>query len=401
MTLDTPFSSWLAALRRDVDSSTFVKLELRKPYASAGDLKSVEARLILVKRELKLSFTYHHKTRDIVKNYSIDESQGLLRELMATSFSSATVYALTEDVVLTKRDTGFEITTTAATETKVPELSHNRAKERLIESAGKPYLRALGLTDIKGNVNKNSQDKFRQINKYVEILDGLIKQLPSRDILRIVDMGAGKGYLTFALYDHVVNTLRLRAEIVGVEFRQDLVTLCNGIARSSGFDGLRFEQGTIAQHDCNGADIVIALHACDTATDDAINKAVRADAVLIVVAPCCHKQIRREIAKNEHGNSPLEFLMKYGTYVERVSEMVTDGMRAQLMELAGYRSNLFEFIGDAHTPKNVMIVGSKIAPRSEVERTKILESLAETKRQFGIGTHQLERLLAQGPDKLL
>jgi Methyltransferase domain len=179
------------------------------------------------------------------------------------------------------------------------------------------------------------------------------------------------------------------------------VTLCKRIAVAAGFYGLRFEQGTIAQHGCAGADVVIALHACDTATDDAINKAVRANASLIVVAPCCHKQIRREITKNETGKSPLEFLMKYGTYVDRVSEMVTDGMRAQLMELADYRSNLFEFIGDAHTPKNVMIVGTKIAARSDAERTKILASLAETKRQFGIGTHHLERLLAQGPNKLL
>ncbi len=397
MTTDQHITSWLTAVRNAVASSSFIKMELRKPLPAAGDLKSVDVRLILVKRELKLSFTYHYKTRDIVKNHGIDESVVLLAELLTTSFSQGRLFASGEDILFS----GGTVLRFAATQKKLPVLAHNRTKERLIEGAGKAYLHALGLTDAAGSVHKNSQDKFRQINKYVEILDGLIKQMPPRDVLRIVDMGAGKGYLTFALYDHVVNGMGLKAEIVGVEFRKDLVMLCNGIATASGFGGLRFEQGTIAQHDCSGADIVIALHACDTATDDAINKAVRADAALIVVAPCCHKQIRREIAKNESGNSPLEFLMKYGTYVERVSEMVTDGMRAQLMELASYRSNLFEFIGDAHTPKNVMIVGSKVAPRSQVERTKILESLAETKRQFGIGTHQLERLLAQGPDKLL
>jgi hypothetical protein len=401
MSVETSISRWLAVFQDSAEQQHFVRLELRKALAPAGDLKSVDVRPILVKRQPKLSFTYHHKTRDIVKNHTPSESTELLQALLAEKFSFAKIYTLAEDTSISRQGNDFVLKRTVASEKALPTLSHNRVKEHLIAASGKPYLYALGLADAKGNVHKTSQDKFRQINKYVEILDGLIKQLPSRDILRIVDMGAGKGYLTFALYDHVVNTLRLRAEIVGVEFRQDLVTLCNGIARSSGFDGLRFEQGTIAQHDCNGADIVIALHACDTATDDAINKAVRADAMLIVVAPCCHKQIRREIAKNDPGNSPLEFLMKYGTYVERVSEMVTDGMRAQLMELVGYRSNLFEFIGDAHTPKNVMIVGSKIAPRSAAERKTILASLAETKRQFGIGTHQLERLLTQGPDKLL
>jgi Methyltransferase domain len=401
MSAESPLSLWLSVFYDSAVQQCFVRLELRKALAAAGDLKSVEARLILVKGQPKLSFTYHHKTRDIVKNHAAGESVELLRELLAEKFSFAKVYTLTEDVSVSRRDDDFVLTRTAASENVLPALSHNRTKEHLIAASDRPYLHALGLADAKGNVHKTSQDKFRQINKYVEILDGLIKQLPSRDVLRVVDMGAGKGYLTFALYDHVVNTLKLKAEIVGVEFRQNLVMLCNDIAAASRFDGLHFEQGTIAQHDCSGADVVIALHACDTATDDAINKAVRAGTALIVVAPCCHKQIRREIAKNESGNSPLEFLMKYGTYVERVSEMVTDGMRAQLMELAGYRSNLFEFIGDAHTPKNVMIVGRKIAPRSEVERTKILESLAETKRQFGIGMHQLERLLVQGPDKLL
>jgi Methyltransferase domain len=401
MSVETSISRWLAVFLNSAEQQHFVRLELRKALAPAGDLKSVDVRPILVKRQPKISFTYHYKTRDIVKNHTPSESIELLRALLAEKFSFAKIYTLAEDISILRQGNDFVLKRTVASEKALPTLSHNRVKEHLIAASGRPYLHALGLADAKGNVHRTSQDKFRQINKYVEILDGLIKQLPSRDILRIVDMGAGKGYLTFALYDHVVNTLKLNAEIVGVEFRRDLVTLCNGIARSSGFDGLRFEQGTIAQHNCNGADIVIALHACDTATDDAINKAVRADAMLIVVAPCCHKQIRREIAKNEHGNSPLEFLMKYGTYVERVSEMVTDGMRAQLMELAGYRSNLFEFIGDAHTPKNVMIVGSKIAPWSKLERTKMSESLAETKRQFGIGIHQLERLLAQGPNKLL
>ena len=401
MSAETPISLWLSVFHDSAVQQRFVRLELRKALAPAGDLKSVDVRPILIKGQLKFSFTYHHKTRDIVKNHTAGESVELMRELLAEKFSFAKVFTLIEDVSVSRHLADFVLARTAASEKLLPALSHNRMKEHLIAATGRPYLHALGVADAKGNVHKTSQDKFRQINKYVEILDGLIKQLPTRDVLRVVDMGAGKGYLTFALYDHIVNTLRLKTEIVGVEFRQDLVTLCNDIAAASGFERLRFEQGTIAEHDCSGADIVIALHACDTATDDAINKAVRAEASLIVVAPCCHKQIRREIAKNELGNSPLEFLMKYGTYVERISEMVTDGMRAQMMELAGYRSKLFEFIGDAHTPKNVMIVATKVTSRSEAERTKILESLTETKRQFGIGTHQLERLLAQGPDKLL
>jgi Methyltransferase domain len=386
-------NEWLAALAHAVTALEFVKLELRKPTAAAGDLKSIDVRPIMVKRELKLSFTYHHQTSDIVKNYTMAESREILTELLDARFASGKLYTLGSDMHLARQPNGMVLSKSAPTQKHLPELSHNRAKERLIESAGKPYLHALGLTDAKGAVHKNSQDKFRQINKYIEILDGLIKQLPVHGTLRVVDMGAGKGYLTFALYDHLVNTLSLKVEVIGVEVRQHLVTLCNEIAVANGFGNLHFEQGSIGQFDCSGADVVVALHACDTATDDAINKAIRAKASLIVVAPCCHKQIRREIEGN-HGDGTLGFLMRYGTYVERVSEMVTDGMRAQLMELKGYRSNLFEFIGDAHTPKNVMIVATKLMKERSAEETASIEaSIASAKAQFGIKTHQLERLL--------
>ncbi len=242
-------------------------------------------------------------------------------------------------------------------------------------------------------MHRNSQDKFRQINKYVEVLDGLIKPPDSGEKLRIVDMGAGKGYLTFALYDHLANSLRLDVDVVGVEQREDLVALCNDIARAEDFKNLRFVQGSIAKHDCAGADIVIALHACDTATDDAINKAIRAQASLIVVAPCCHKQIRREMERGS-GTHSLGVLMRHGTYVDRLAEMVTDGLRAELLELQGYKTKLFEFVSDAHTPKNVMIVASRQASgRRPEEVEKLRASIAATKAQFGIAAHHLERLL--------
>jgi hypothetical protein len=195
------------------------------------------------------------------------------------------------------------------------------------------------------------------------------------------------------LYDYLTHTLKMKVELVGVEFRAELVVQCNGIAQAAGFRGLRFVEGSIAAYDCQGADVVIALHACDTATDDAIAKAVNANASLIVVAPCCHKQIRRAIQQTPAG---LSFLMKYGTYVERISEMVTDGLRAQLMELSGYRTNLFEFISDAHTPKNVMIVATKLANAlKEKEQAALRASIAQTKADFGIVAHALERLLSQ------
>lgn len=371
-----------------------VKVTLSKPTATAGDVKSIDIRPIMVKRALKLSFTTHHRTRDVVKNYPPQEAAALMVSQLTEHFNAARCCATSGDITLTRRDGQYQMSHHAASVAAAPTLSHDQPKQRLIMSAGKPYLHALGITDANGTVYKNAQDKFRQINKYIEILDGLLRQLPPRDTLRLVDMGAGKGYLTFALYDYIAHTLARPVEITGVESRADLVTQCNAIAQAAGFSGLRFVESSIAAYDCSGADGVIALHACDTATDDAIAKAVRADAALIVVAPCCHKQVRRALPKPDAAH-PLAFLLQHGTYVERLSEMVTDGIRAQLMELHGYRSKLFEFISDAHTPKNVMIVGVRAAtPPSEKTQHSLREAIAHSKAHFGITHHRLEGLLA-------
>jgi SAM-dependent methyltransferase len=395
MELDATLNEFVNGLRDAVAAGALVKLTLSKPTATAGDVTSIDIRPIMVKRELKLSFTTHYRTRDVVKNYPPHEAAEMVAAQLTEHFAQAHLRTTQGDIKLACRGLHFTLSRHAASITRAPELSHDRAKQRLITSVGKAYLHALGISDAKGVVYKNAQDKFRQINKYIEILDGLLGQLPPRETLRIVDMGAGKGYLTFALYDYITNTLKRPAEITGVEFRADLVASCNAIAQASGFKALRFVEGSIEAYDCARADVVIALHACDTATDDAIAKAVKANAALIVVAPCCHKQIRRAMGTVAEGN-PLGFLLAHGTYVERISEMVTDGIRAQVMELHGYRTKLFEFISDAHTPKNVMIVGVKAAtPLSEKAAGAIRSSIETSKVQFGISHHQLETLLLE------
>ena len=170
-----------------------------------------------------------------------------------------------------------------------------------------------------------------------------------------------------------------------------MVDLCNQIATESGFSGLSFVQGTIEDYEAAGIDLLIALHACDTATDDAIFKGIKAKAELIVVAPCCHKQIRREIEKGKAKND-LDFLTKYGIFLERQAEMVTDGIRALLLEYAGYKTKVFEFISDAHTPKNVLVVGVR-AKDNTSDKGGILEKISNTKKYFGIAYHHLEKLM--------
>lgn len=382
---------WLTRLCDALAAGECVSARLSKPHAAAGDLKSIDLRPILVKRAMKVSVTYHHRTRDIVKNYVPADIAAVLMPLLQTHFATAFLCSTRADVSLQQKGHAAHVTEHPPQQTRAPELSHDRAKNRLISSENKPYLHALGIADAAGKVHKNAQDKFRQINKYIELLDGLIRPLP-QDMLRVVDMGAGKGYLTFALYDYVTQVLGRKAEIIGVEYRADLVQQCNAIAQSAGFTGLRFVQGSIADYDCAGVDMVIALHACDTATDDALHKAVVAGASLIVVAPCCHKQIRRAMGAVPPTHA-LQPMLRFGTYQERMAEMLTDAMRTQLLELRGYRTNLFEFISDAHTPKNVMIVASKHGAPSEKEAARLRAALAHSKAEFGIAEHYLERLL--------
>jgi SAM-dependent methyltransferase len=388
---------FISSLSGSILDNTFIKISLGNYKGSEQELRNIYVKRILIKRIENLSFTYRHKTRDIVKNYSIDEGIKLIQEGIENGFKIATLFTNEFNLILEQLNNQKFTTRKTNSSSKKSEISldHDHAKKRLIESEGKAYLHELKITDAEGNVYKNAQDKYKQINHYVEILSSLIKEIPNDKLKKVVDMGSGKGYLTFALYDYLTNVLNLETTVTGVEFRPDMVELCNNIAQKTGYKNLNFTEGTIENYDSIDTNILIALHACDTATDDAIYKGITAQADLIVVAPCCHKQIRREMEKNKVSNE-LDFLMKYGIFLERQAEMVTDGIRAMILEYFGYKTKVFQFISDAHTPKNVLVVGikGKTNPQKQAE---ILERLKATKDYFGIGFHHLERLFNTPP----
>ncbi len=381
------------SLSESILANTFIKISLGNYKGSEDGLRNIYVKKVLIKRLENLSFTYRYKTRDIVKNYAVEEGIKLVQEAIENGFRIATLFTNEYDLIMEQLN-NQKITlrkTNPSSKNSAISLDHDHAKKRLIESQGKGYLHELKITDAEGNVYKNAQDKYKQINHYVEILSSLIKEIPEKKLKKVVDMGSGKGYLTFALYDYLTNVLNLDTTVTGVEFRPDMVELCNDIAQKTGFKNLNFTEGTIENYDSTDTNILIALHACDTATDDAIYKGITAQADLIVVAPCCHKQIRREMEKNKASNE-LDFLMKHGIFLERQAEMVTDGIRAMILEYFGYKTKVFQFISDAHTPKNVLVVGikGKINPKKQA---KILEKLKATKAYFGIDYHHLEKLL--------
>jgi SAM-dependent methyltransferase len=378
-----------------MDDGTFVSLSLGNYKGAEENLKNILVKRTLIKRQEKLSFTYRFKTRDLFKNHDIPEGLTLLQGQLHSGFRVANLVSThtntTFEVLNNGKHTYREKANTDASAVSMVDLNHDRAKKRLIEPAEKPYLYDLKITDDKGAVFKNAQDKYRQINHFVEILSPLIKDTNRDAKLRVVDMGSGKGYLTFALYDYLTTVRNIDAEITGVEFRPDLVELCNHIATRSGFSQLHFEQGTIEDYESGNTDILIALHACDTATDDAIFKGIHGQAELIVVAPCCHKQIRRQMEASRVHNE-IDFLTRHGIFLERQAEMVTDGIRALIMEYFGYKTRVFEFISGSHTPKNVMIVGQKLS-KGATEDPAILAKIRSIKSYFGIESHHLEKMM--------
>lgn len=383
---------FVSHLAESIKKASFVKLSLGNYKGAEVELKQLFIKPVEIKKTLMLAFNYRYKTRDIFKNHQVEEGLSLLKVYLENDFNIATLFTNAEEFILEKTVKSiYRLRTNQLAEQQQVNLSHNKEKKRLISSQNNIYLKELGLTDDSGTVFKNAQDKYKQINQYIEILSSLIRELPAGTIKNVVDMGSGKGYLTFALYDYLLGHQQ-QANIVGVEFRKDMVNFCNGIAAKAKFDQLSFVEGTIDSYDKEDINLLIALHACDTATDDAIYKGIKANAELIVVAPCCHKQIRREIEKNKVQND-LNFLTKHGIFLERQAEMVTDGLRALILEYFGYKTKVFEFISDVHTPKNVLVVGMKSKDKGTKNKEQILQKIKDTKAYFGIGYHHLEKLL--------
>ncbi|MFD2289014.1 methyltransferase [Pedobacter petrophilus] len=393
MVFSAHVEQFISAFEESLSLQQFVKISLGNYKGLDEGLKQILVRKVLIKREAKLALTFRYKTRDIVKNFIEKEAVKLISEYLQSGFKIATLFTTEKDLIFEELNNGKVVLREINASTKdVPAAQHDQEKARLIKADAKAYLTDLKITDADGKVFKNAQDKFRQINHYIEILSSLIKELPEGTIKKVADMGSGKGYLTFALYDYLHSVLKLDSEVVGVEYRQDMVDLCNTVAGNANFDQLSFVQGTIEDYNAEQVNLLIALHACDTATDDAIFKGIKANAELIVVAPCCHKQIRREIEHHKVKND-VSFLTKYGIFLERQAEMVTDGIRALILEYFGYKTKVFEFISDAHTPKNVLVVGVKSKAHGAEKKEEILQKIKASKDYFGIGYHHLERLL--------
>ena len=398
-------------LESSLKDGSFVKLTLSKPVGTRQatsvqelkDIRNVYVKPIILRNEKMYSFTYRYERRDETKNYDAQQSLEVITNLISEIFLNATLFTLTEDVTLLISKKGkATVMTKAVKEQREQNVEHDKVKNRLI-SPENPWWFKLGLTTREGKVTADMQHKFKQICKYVEIVDGVMKNVKFDGKIRIADMGAGKGYLTFALYEYLTQKCKYDIAMEGVEIRPDLVVKINEIIKESGMKDFRFVESSIETYACqqtssnisdsqvfsfsDSIDVLIALHACNTATDDAIIKGIESGAKLIICAPCCHKQIRQEMEKSK----VVDAITRYGIFMERQAVMITDTIRALILEYFGYKTQVMEFIEMEHTPKNVLLVGRKANEPDKEEKAKILNEIKSLKERYGIEKHYLEK----------
>jgi len=365
------FEELLTKLAEQLTDGTFISGTISQPRMKSDELKRVRMKPVELRGELHIQFEYQFERVLNHENIPLDELQGKLKELLErfrqvhAEFSNEKIH-----VQISKK---FKVMwKSEQTESvKVADLSHNRQKNYLLdENIPHPFLVRLGVQTPEGKVRNQHQDKFRQINRFVEFIDDSLEHLPKDRTIRILDFGSGKSYLTFALYHYLRIEKGLDIKVTGLDLKKEVIEECSLIAKDLGYDDLEFLVGDINDYnEETSVDMVVTLHACDIATDMALARAVRWGAKVILSVPCCQHELFSQV------KSPaLDLMLQHGLIKERFSALATDSIRAELLSLVGYEAQLLEFIDIEHTPKNVLIrayhTGRKPKPE---ERTRYNE----------------------------
>ena len=374
---------FFAKLENSLKDDSIIKMTLSKPVLKNSELRNIYVKPILLKNNKMCQFTYRYERRDETKNFDVAQTMEQVRSIVPEVFQNVSLFTLTEDVTLLVSKKGKPtLMCKKVQENREQDLSHDHEKQRLIAPTNH-WWHLLGLTTQDGKVTADMQHKYKHICKYVEIVDGVMRQTKFDDEIHIADMGAGKGYLTFALYEYLTTHYDKKIVMEGVEIRKDLVEKINEIIQKCQLNDFKFIENSIESYKPSKLDVLIALHACDTATDDAILKGIRNNANLIICAPCCHKQIRREMEKS----GKTDAIIKYGIFLERQAVMITDTIRALVLEYCGYNTQVMEFIEIDNTPKNVLLVGRKTD--KPIDKEAIAAQIKKLMEQYGIEEHYL------------
>lgn len=351
----------LQSLFTDCLNETLIRVILSNPSSKDGVIK-ICARPMLKNKSLLFQIEEYTKTQVFHKNLTAGDAGSYLTGKLSSDTSSQTAsfknalvetQSFTANVLVSKKGT-ITIKKKVNASAKQPKisLSHNRKKKYILEEGiPVPFLIDLGVMTQNGNIVNAHYDKFRQINRFLEYIEDILPSLPTDRELRILDFGCGKSYLTFAIYYYLKVLKGYPVRITGLDLKEDVIRHCNELAVKYGYDKLEFLCGNIAYYDgCSQVDMVVTLHACDTATDYALAKAIGWGAKVILSVPCCQHELNKQMK-----NDLLSPVLHYGILKERMAALMTDGLRAQILEANGYRTQILEFIDMAHTPKNLLI----------------------------------------------
>lgn len=366
------------------------RIILSNAQNSEGPSK-VRIRPVMMKGHLMYQCTETHGPKEIHKNYEKEEIVSYICALMEHDFRQLQLEAeeVNGSVLVSKKGKATVKCKKKAVDTsenKKVSLEHNRRKKYILEAEKPiPFLVDLGVMSDSGKIINSKYDKFRQMNRYLEFIEDILPRLPKDREVTIIDFGCGKSYLTFAMYYYLREQKQYDVNIIGLDLKTDVIQHCNELAKKYKFEKLHFYQGDIANYEgVTHVDMVVTLHACDTATDFALAKAVGWGAEVILSVPCCQHEVNKQI-KNEM----LSPILKYGILKERMSALITDGLRGQMLEDMGYKVDILEFIDMEHTPKNLLIRAVKRGDKRQSEPDKSVKACME---KLAI-TPTLERLL--------
>jgi methylase of polypeptide subunit release factors len=380
---------FLDAFQQAVNEQRFERLILSQYKGELAQLEKITLRVISLQNEQVLSCLYRYKTQDVTKNYPLSEASAQVAALLQHC-RQANLLTLDEELQLKKNKKKAMLTLSknkSASKDGAEQQGHDRIKQRYVDQDSQ-FLQPLGITDAKAQIIPSMARKWKQINKFVEICAGALEQIqPAEEPLHIVDFGSGKGYLTFALYDYLAKHGQTPF-VTGVELNPKMVEFCQHVAAEAGFTQLDFFQGDVRTYNPEQLDVMIALHACDVATDFAIHTGIRLNAQMIMCAPCCHKELRPQL----HSPEVLKPMLQFGIHAGQQAEMLTDTIRALLLKAYGYDTKVFEFVALEHTSKNKMILATK-RQDCQAPDQQVLAQIQALKQMYGIQKHSLELLL--------
>ncbi|MBE5957421.1 MAG: SAM-dependent methyltransferase [Lachnospiraceae bacterium] len=358
-------------LLADILDENLVKIIISGKKNKESDTDKIKVRAVAIKGKIEFQITRYVGKQVLHSNETKNDAINKILNEMNTNFKQCQIETVDKDysVLVSKKGKVTISSKNKKVRAAQCDLHHNRSKKYLLDPGVKvDFLVDLGVMTQDGKIVNQKYDKFRQINRFLEFINDILPQLDKDRELTIIDFGCGKSYLTFAMYYFLKVLKGYDIRVIGLDLKEDVINNCNKLAKKYGYEKMEFIMGDIADFTgTDKADMVVTLHACDTATDYALDKAVKWGAKVIMSVPCCQHEVNAQIKNKE-----LEPILKYGILKERLSAIVTDAIRAEILEANGYETQILEFIDMEHTPKNLLIRGIKTGKKNKSEDYKKL-----------------------------